>query len=125
MTRILIVASDAALCGALRLMLRTRCAVEVVGEAANLADLRAQTTTLSPSAILLDWESAEMGGSIGLAGYRAAFPAVQIVALGVHAEEAPAILAAGADHFVHKGSDPERLIDVIQAQNNRQGFHYA
>jgi DNA-binding NarL/FixJ family response regulator len=113
-TRILIAAADRALCGALKLILRTRCTVELVGEASNRNEMRMYTAALKPDLVVLDWALPDLDGALDLASYRATYPGSHVVALSVHAEEAPAILAAGAEGFVHKGDAPELLIGVIQ-----------
>lgn len=115
MTRVLIAAADYSLCHALKLLLRQRLPMAVVGEAATTAELNASLAQLQPDLLLIDWALPEFQDLARLAAYQAAAPQTCIVALSVGAEEIAAVLAAGAEACLARGASPEDVIGLLKA----------
>jgi DNA-binding NarL/FixJ family response regulator len=114
MTRVLIAAADVALRNALKLILRQRLAMSVVGEAATRAELDARLAQLQPDLLLVDWALPEFHDSTKLVNYQALVPNVHIVALSVGCEEMAGILSAGAHACLASGASPEHLIGTLR-----------
>lgn len=114
MTRVLIAASDGSLRHALRLLLRQRLPMAVVGEAATIADLDTALAQLQPDLLLIDWALPEFHDTARLAVYQAAVPHAHIVALSVGVEEIAAVLAAGAAACLAQGASPEHVIRLLE-----------
>ena len=75
MTRVLIATADGALRNALKLILRQRLPMSVVGESATKADLDASLAQLQPDLLLVDLGATRISGPAKLASYQAACPA--------------------------------------------------
>jgi DNA-binding NarL/FixJ family response regulator len=114
MTTVLIATADAALCSALKLILRQRLAVAVVGESATGVDLEASLVQLQPDLLLLDWALPEFQELIRLSYYQLLAPRAQIVALRVGVEETTGVLSAGAHACLPSGASPENLIAMLR-----------
>ncbi|MBN1658399.1 MAG: response regulator transcription factor [Anaerolineae bacterium] len=111
--RILVADRQAKVRFALRVLLERQPGFQVVGEAANAADLFDHATIDSPELILLDWDLVAPMGAGTLLSLRRACPDVSVIALSGRAEARKAALDAGADAFVSKGDPPERLLNTI------------
>ena len=103
MTRVLIAAADGSLRHALRLLLRQRLPMAVVGEAATTADLDTALALLQPDLLLIDWALPEFHDTDRLAVYQAVAPHAHIVALSVGVEEIADVLGAGAAACLARG----------------------
>ena len=114
MTRVLIAAADSALRNALKLLLRQRLPMAVVGESATTADLDADLARLQPDLLILDWALPEFHDPAKLAAYQAAAPQTRIVALSVAVEEIAGVLAAGAHASLASGASPENVIGMLK-----------
>jgi DNA-binding NarL/FixJ family response regulator len=114
MTRVLIAAADSALRNALKLLLRQRLPMAVVGESATTAELDADLPRLQPDLLLLDWALPEFRDPAKLATYQAAAPHARIVALSVAVEETAGVLAAGAHACLASGASPESVIGMLR-----------
>ena len=114
MTRVLIAAADSSLRNALKLLLRQRLPMAVVGEAATTADLDASLAHLQPDLLLIDWALPEFHATDKLAAYQAAALQAHIVVLSVGAEEIPEVLAAGAHACLARGASPEHVIELLK-----------
>ncbi len=114
MTRVLIAAADSALRHALKLLLRQRLPMAVVGEAATAAELDASLPQLQPDLLLVDWALPEFQHLARLAVYQAAAPQARIVALSVGADEIAEVLAAGANGCLARGASPEDVIGLLR-----------
>lgn len=114
MTRVLIAAADPSLRNALKLILRQRLPMAVVGEAATAAELDASLAQLQPDLLLVDWALPEFQDPAKLAVCQAAAPQVRIVALSVGIEEIAGVLASGADACLARGATPENLIGLLK-----------
>lgn len=100
---------------ALRALLDRQPELQVVGEAGNADDLRAQILTTDPDLVLLDWELPGRRTERSPAVLHAQHPKLVIIALSGRPEARQAALAAGADAFVSKTDPPERLLAAIAA----------
>jgi DNA-binding NarL/FixJ family response regulator len=87
--------------------------IEIVGEAANARDLLAQSQTVHPDLILLDWTLPKMQAVDLLANLRGICPNVAVIVLSGRPEARQAALDAGADGFVGKYELPEKLLAAI------------
>lgn len=114
MTRVLIAAADSALRHALKLLLRQRLPMAVVGEAATAAELDANLAQLLPDLLLIDWALPEFQDLARMAVYQAAAPQARIIALSVAEEEITDLLTAGANACLARGASPERLIGLLR-----------
>jgi DNA-binding NarL/FixJ family response regulator len=114
MTRVLIAAADAALRNALKLILRQRLPMEVVGEAATAAELQDSLAELQPDLLLVDWALPEFQDSRQFPHYHSAAPQTYIVALSVAAEEIAGVLGAGAHACLVRGASPDHLIGMLR-----------
>jgi DNA-binding NarL/FixJ family response regulator len=114
MTRVFIAAADSSLRNALKLLLRQRLPMAVVGEAATTPDLDASLACLQPDLLLIDWALPEFHDIAKLAVYQAAAPQAHIVALSVGVEEIAEVLAAGAHACLARGAAPEHVIGLLR-----------
>ena len=114
MTSVLIATTDVALRNALKLILRQRLAVAVIGESATKADLDASLAQLQPDLLLLDLALPEFQDLTKLPSYHVLAPGAHIVALSVGVEEIAGVLAAGAHACLCSGASPEHLIGMLR-----------
>jgi DNA-binding NarL/FixJ family response regulator len=114
MTRVLIATADCTLRNALKLLLRQRLPMAVVGEAATVADLDAGLPQLRPDLLLIDWALPEFHDTAKLAVYLVAAPQTHIVVLSVGVEEIAEVLAAGADACLARGASPEHVLGLLR-----------
>ena len=115
MTRVLIAATDAALCSALKLVLHQRFPVAVVGQRGDQPGLRLALAELQPDLLLIDWASAEFCHSEQLAAYGGMAPHMHIVALSVPSEEIADVLAGGAHACLARGAAPHALFSLLHS----------
>lgn len=115
MTRILIAATDSALCSALKLALHQRFPVAVVGERADQPGLRLALAELQPDLLLIDWASTEFRHLDRLAVYADMAPQMRIVALSVPSEEIADVLAGGAHACLARGAAPHTLFSLLRS----------
>jgi len=111
--RVLIVDDQPQVRSALRLLLREKLGVTVVGEASDLDQALELVGLEQPDLVLLDWELPTQGGAAALAGLRTARPGLAVIALSGRPEARRAALAAGADAFVSKGEPPDWLMASV------------
>ena len=114
MTRVLIATADSSLRNALKLLLRQRLPMAVVGEVATAGELDASLAQLQPDLLLVDWALPEFQNPARLAVCQATAPQVHIVALSVGVEEIAGVLASGADACLARGASPENLIGLLK-----------
>jgi len=100
---------------ALRLLLERQPGIQVVGEAADAKELLVQAKVTSPTVVLLDWELPNVGADgSALSALREMCPHLCVIALSGRPEMRKAALAAGADAFVSKTDQPERLLAAVR-----------
>jgi len=98
----------------LSVLLEHQAGIEIVGEAANARDLLAQSETACPDLILLDWTLPKMQARELLAKLREICPNVAVIVLSGRPEAHQAALEAGANGFVGKYEQPEKLLAAIK-----------
>jgi YesN/AraC family two-component response regulator len=99
----------------LRLRIDNRAGLEVVGEAADGVAAVELAGELQPDLVMLDLAMPRMDGLEALPLIRAAAPGVRVVVLSGFNQSTMAAkaMAAGADHYVVKGSSLNELFDVV------------
>ena len=90
--------------------------VDVVGEAATVAQAITMIGATSPDVVLLDVHMPDGGGRAVLDGVRRSHPQVKFLALSVSdaAEDVIGLIRAGARGYVTKTISPEDLVDAIR-----------
>jgi DNA-binding NarL/FixJ family response regulator len=90
--------------------------VDVVGEAATVAQAITLIAATQPDVVLLDVHMPDGGGRAVLDGIRRAHPQVKFLALSVSdaAEDVIGLIRAGARGYVTKTISPEDLVDAIR-----------
>lgn len=90
---------------------------QVVGSARDGAEALRLFDDTSPDAVVLDIEMPELNGFQVLRAIRAKERTTRCLAiiLTAHSEHAmrDEAFASGADHFLHKGADLERLLQIV------------
>lgn len=89
--------------------------VDVVGEAATVAQAISQIAATEPDVVLLDVHMPDGGGRAVLEGIRRSHPQVKFLALSVSdaAEDVIGLIRAGARGYVTKTISPEDLVEAI------------
>lgn len=111
---------------ALRALLELEPGVRVVGEAADVEELLAQTEATCPDLVLLDWELPGLASDGSLSALRERCPDVSVIALSGRPGARRSALTAGTDAFVSKTDPPHRLLaaiagDLAHRQRRRSG----
>ncbi|WP_101613214.1 response regulator transcription factor [Amycolatopsis sp. BJA-103] len=118
MIKVLVVDDDPLVRGGLRLMLGGATDVEVVGEAADGADVTDAVSRLRPDVVLMDVRMPVLDGIAATAalGKRTGEPAPAVVMLTTFDadETVLAALRAGAAGFLLKHTPPERIVDAVR-----------
>jgi DNA-binding NarL/FixJ family response regulator len=112
--RVLLADDQAKVLSALRLILEQEPGLEIVGEAAGVAQLLALAEELRPDLILLDWELRGAPHDDLLPLLRSLCPCLKVIVLSARPEARRAALAAGADVFVSKVDGPGALLAALQ-----------
>jgi len=91
--------------------------VKVVGEAATGAEALAEARRLRPDVVLLDYRLPDAGGHEICRRLKAALPEVHVLFLSSYAVDttASAALEAGADGYLLKENDAQKIVDAIHA----------
>ena len=97
---------------------------QVVGEAANGAELLTQLRGLAVDVVLLDLDMPGVSGADLIARLRAHYPSLPILVLSMHNEAHLAMraLKAGATGYITKDSDLEVLLPAIRQVCNGKTF---
>jgi DNA-binding NarL/FixJ family response regulator len=90
--------------------------VDVVGEAASVAQAVSMIGSLAPDVVLLDVHMPDGGGRAVLDAVRKTHPHVRFLALSVSdaAEDVIGLIRAGARGYVTKTISPDDLVDAIR-----------
>jgi DNA-binding NarL/FixJ family response regulator len=90
--------------------------VDVVGEAASVAQAISLIAATEPDVVLLDVHMPDGGGRAVLEGIRKSHPHVRFLALSVSdaAEDVIGLIRAGARGYVTKTISPDDLVDAIR-----------
>jgi DNA-binding NarL/FixJ family response regulator len=91
--------------------------IKVVGEAASGAEAIAQARRLQPDLVLLDYRLPDLGGGEVCAQIKAQQPSPRVLFLSSFAAEdtVGAALDAGADGYLLKENDAQKIVDAILA----------
>ncbi|WP_181777002.1 response regulator [Amycolatopsis pittospori] len=118
MIKVLVVDDDPLVRGGLKLMLGGAADVEVVGEAADGAEVRDAVTRSRPDVVLMDVRMPVLDGIAATAalGRRTGEPAPAVVMLTTFDadETVLAALRAGAAGFLLKHTPPEQIVDAVR-----------
>jgi len=112
--RIILADDQSEVRSALKVLLEQQSGLNIVGEAAELSNLLIQAKENSPDVVLLDWELGNLRVSDIIPILRLISPGLKIIALSGRPEASKNALAAGADAFVSKGDQPEKLLEAIR-----------
>lgn len=90
--------------------------IEVVGEAANGAELLGKLRSIPADLLLLDMTMPGTSGEELIAQIRSLYPGLQILVLSMHTEIRIVLRAmrAGASGYISKDSPPSVLLEAIQ-----------
>lgn len=97
----------------LKILLEQQAHMDIVGEAAGTAELLDRAKALQPDLVLLDWELPGQGEKKIIPQLRECCPKLKIVALSARPEAGKAAMSSGADGFVSKSDQPDRLLEII------------
>jgi DNA-binding NarL/FixJ family response regulator len=114
--RVLICDDHAIVRSGLRTILSASGDIEVVGEAGDYGQLRAQLRALPCDVLLLDIEMPGKNGIDALATIRKDFPKLGVLMLSIYPEDQYAVRAikSGAAGYLNKNSAPERLVEAVR-----------
>lgn len=112
-TRVVIADDSARARDGLRALFATWPEIALVGEAANGQEAVRLVGERRPDIVVMDLQMPVMDGVAATRLIKQRWPEVTVIALTVHAVEQAAALAAGADAFVVKSGDPERLLAAL------------
>jgi DNA-binding NarL/FixJ family response regulator len=87
--------------------------VEIVGEAMDGQQSIELVAEYGPDVVLMDMQMPGMDGIEATRRIKEQWPAVRVIALTIHAHYRAEALAAGADVFLLKESDPHALVGAI------------
>ncbi len=118
-TRVLIVDDSAHARNGLRDLLATWPEIMVVGEAADGQEAVRQVVACQPDVVLMDLHMPVLNGVQATQLIKQQWPTVAVIVLTMYAMEQASALSAGADAFVIKGGDPERLLAALRVHVTR------
>ncbi|MCX7711315.1 MAG: response regulator transcription factor [Clostridia bacterium] len=105
----------------LRVLLEQEPELEIVGEAATVNELLKEVEKLQPDLLLLDWELPEKNIVYTVNNLHSICPDLKIIALSGRPETNKIALMMGADAFVSKCDQPEKLIEAISEVRKKVG----
>ena len=111
--RVLIADDRARTRRALRALLATDAAFELIGEAADGEEALAAVERLRPDVVILDIRMPRLDGITATTQIKARWPWIRVVAHSLADELRADALAAGADAFVPKGATVRELFDAL------------
>ncbi|NUT43485.1 MAG: response regulator transcription factor [Thermoactinospora sp.] len=113
--RVLLVDDDPLVCAGLRLMLRGAADIEVVGEAADGADVPDAVQRLRPDVVLMDIRMPYLDG-IAATRALAARKGPSVIVLTTFDADATVLdaLRAGAAGFLVKHTPPEKIVEAVR-----------
>ena len=118
--RVLIADAQAKVRSALRLVLEQQPDIQVLGEAVNGRGVIDWTRAVCPDLILLDWDLCIRPEPDLVSRLNEICSDAIVVVLSAQPEAAQAAMEAGADAFVSKGDQPERLLAVLERVHSPQ-----
>lgn len=111
--RVIIADDQAEVRSALKVLLEQETELDIIGEAENMESLLLMAESGQPELILLDWELPGKSMIRIVPTLRQLIKGLKIIALSVRPEAARAAMEAGADAFISKGENSDRLLKVI------------
>ncbi len=102
----------------LKILLEHELDLSEIDEASDLSSLIIKAKENNPDLILLDWELAYLRISDVIPALRYLCPKLKIIAMSSHPEASRAALAAGADAFISKGEQPEKLLNTLRSMRS-------
>jgi DNA-binding NarL/FixJ family response regulator len=114
--RVLVVDDDALVRAGLTMMLDGTAGIEVVGEAADGADVPAAVDAHAPDVVLMDLRMPRVDGIVATGRLRARRNPPEILVLTTFDtdEHVVAALRAGAAGFLLKDTPPERIVEAVR-----------
>jgi DNA-binding NarL/FixJ family response regulator len=119
-SRLLIADDRARTRRALRAVLATQPAIELVGEVADGEEAIAAVERLRPDLVILDLRMPRLDGIAATRHIKSRWPEIRIIAHSVAEELRADVLAAGADAFVPKGAPVQELLEALGHQTGDQ-----
>ena len=115
--RVLIVDDHPVVRMGLRLIEELSPTIKVVGQAASGAEALREAAKLHPDVVLLDYRLPDLSGHDVCKQLKAAHPELQVLFLTSYAveESTRAALEAGADGYLLKENDAQKIVDAIHA----------
>ena len=106
---------------ALRTLLVRQQGLEVVGEADTREELLTQVEAMGPDLVLLHWRLSNSGGTDLLSALHGIRPGLRIIVLSARPEACSEAMLAGADAFVSKMDNPDKLLATIETIRLQDG----
>lgn len=106
---------------ALRTLLGRQKGLEIVGEADTKEDLLARVEATYPDLVLLHWRLNDAGPDL-LRGLRRIRPGLRVIVLSARPEACAEAMVAGADAFVCKMDNPDKLLTAIEMVRSGDGY---
>jgi DNA-binding NarL/FixJ family response regulator len=108
----------------LSVLLAAQPGLEVVGEAADGAEALERVAALRPAVVLMDLRMPVLDGVAATRQLRAAFPAIQVIALTTFDDDADvfAALGAGALGYLLKDVSGDTLVAAVRAAARGEAF---
>lgn len=110
--RVLVADSQSRVRFALRTLLKRQDGMEVVGEAGTAAELLEQVELTQPDLVLLHWRLHETTPDL-MRRLQSLCPGLRVIALSARCETRYEALKAGAEAFIWKTEQPEKLLAAI------------
>ena len=95
--------------------------LKVVGEASNGKEAFEMSTRLQPDVVLMDMRMPDFDGSYGTRQIKAALPGIKVLVLTTFddQETVDRAVAAGADGYILKEMDNDKIINSIKSLSKR------
>lgn len=109
----------------LRIILEQQPGLKIVAEADAYKGLLMELEKAEPDIILLDWELPGLNILYTVSDLRLKRPNLKVIALSGNPEIRKAALNKGADAFVCKCDQPEKIVEAIESVIKEGGKNYA
>lgn len=115
--RIVLAEQQASARSALRILIRAQEDLDLVGEAANAAELYSTAEGTTPDLIVFDFDGFDQSVADVFTRLRQVLPATAVIGMSVREEKRQVALSCGADGFAYKGDPPECLLGAVRRLN--------